>query len=423
MEIRRFYGRDFEATSKIVGDTWYAEQGSHSYWFGADELCTHLMKSDYGLVALEDDEVVGVLLLGSWREGDHDSQMQAVWRQQRTNIRVMMRALDIVDNEGMALVEEEDRLVDEAAATLGTEGVATMPLLIVAPAARGHGVAKKLLREGLAWMESHGARELRLATSDDCDWNIYDRWGMRRVKTSEHPAGSGYGVYVYQGKPDLDTVHEDCDRKDKGMSDKTTFDVSSMSWTREPAQWEVTDAGLSITTEPGTDLWQRTYYHFRNDNAPALQLETDEKFFSFVVRTDFSGAHHRFDQCGVVIYLDSENWIKGSVEYEDGVIQHLGSVVTNHGWSDWATTEIPADTRQMWYRLSRREDDYRIDCSADGKAWHQMRVCHLHEGAGTIRVGVYACSPEDSSFTAHFTDLQMGPCAWQAHDGQQPDEE
>ena len=423
MEIRRFYGRDFEATSKIVGDTWYAEQGPHSYWFGADELCTHLMKSDYGLVALEDDEVVGVLLLGSWREGDHDSQMQAVWRQQRTNIRVMMRALGISDNAGMALVEEENPLVDEAAATLGTDGVATMPLLIVAPAARGRGVAKKLLREGLAWMESHGARELRLATSDDCDWKIYDRWGMRRVKTSEYPAGSGYGVYVYQGKPDLDTVHEDCDRKDKGMSDKTTFDVSSMSWTREPAQWEVTDAGLSITTEPGTDLWQRTYYHFRNDNAPALQLETDEKYFSFVVRTDFSGAHHRFDQCGVVIYLDSENWIKGSVEYEDGVIQHLGSVVTNHGWSDWATTEIPADTRQMWYRLSRREDDYRIDCSADGKAWHQMRVCHLHEGAGTIRVGVYACSPEDSSFTAHFTDLQMGPCAWQAHDGQQPDEE
>ncbi len=26
---------------------------------------------------------------------------------------------------------------------------------------------------------------------------------------------------------------------------------------------------------------QRTYYHFRNDNAPVLQMETEEKFFSF----------------------------------------------------------------------------------------------------------------------------------------------
>ena len=200
------------------------------------------------------------------------------------------------------------------------------------------------------------------------------------------------------------------------------LDAATMEWTREPREWSASDAAITITTEPGTDLWQRTYYHFRNDNAPVLQLTTDERSFSLVVRTDFSGAHHRFDQCGVAMYLDSDNWIKGSVEYEDGVIQHLGSVVTNRGYSDWATTEIPADVREMWYRLSRREDDYRIDCSEDGTSWHQMRVCHLYEGAGTVRVGIYACSPEDSSFTAKFTDLELGPCAWEAHDGQQPDE-
>ena len=200
-------------------------------------------------------------------------------------------------------------------------------------------------------------------------------------------------------------------------------DISRLEWTREPKQWCVHDDGsIEITTEPGTDLWQRTYYHFRNDNAPVLQLTTNKRFFSFVVRTDFTGAHHRFDQCGVVLYLDSDNWIKGSVEYEDGIIQHLGSVVTNRGFSDWATTEIPANVRTMWYRLSRREDDYRIDCSNDGVTWHQMRVSHLHEGAGTVRVGIYACSPENSSFTARFDHLEFGPCAWAAHDGQQPDE-
>ena len=36
---------------------------------------------------------------------------------------------------------------------------------------------------------------------------------------------------------------------------------------------------MEIITEPHTDLWQRTYYHFRNDNAPALQLKTKEKIF------------------------------------------------------------------------------------------------------------------------------------------------
>ena len=34
-------------------------------------------------------------------------------------------------------------------------------------------------------------------------------------------------------------------------------------WTREPKQYSITDETIRIKTEPHTDLWQRTYYHFR----------------------------------------------------------------------------------------------------------------------------------------------------------------
>lgn len=199
------------------------------------------------------------------------------------------------------------------------------------------------------------------------------------------------------------------------------MNTEKMNWTRQPLEYTVTPQHIEITTKPHTDLWQRTYYHFRNDNAPVLQMHTDEKFFSFIVKTDFTQSRHRFDQCGVVMYLDSENWLKASVEYENETFQHLGSVVTNHGYSDWATTAIPASVKTMWYRFSRREDDYCIECSQDGKEFTQMRVCHMWEGAGEISFGIYACSPEDSSFKAVFTDLEITPCAWKAHDGQQPD--
>ena len=198
--------------------------------------------------------------------------------------------------------------------------------------------------------------------------------------------------------------------------------AEQMKWTREPSRCRIEPDRVEIVTEPHTDLWQRTYYHFRNDSAPVLQAETEEKFFSFLVKTDFRESHHRFDQCGIVMYLDAENWLKASVEYENAEFQHLGSVVTNHGYSDWATQEIPAETTEIWFRLSRRQDDYRVECSRDGVRFAQMRVCHLWEGAGKIRFGVYACSPEDSSFTAVLTDLHLGPCQWMAHDGQQPDE-
>jgi len=200
------------------------------------------------------------------------------------------------------------------------------------------------------------------------------------------------------------------------------MDLKQFKWTGDPASFEIAGDKIYITTAPHTDLWQRTYYHFRNDNAPVLQMETEEKYFSFSVKTSFRESHHRFDQCGIVMYLDSDNWLKGSIEYENEEFQHLGSVVTNRGWSDWATTEIPADIKEMWYRLSRRDDDYRIECSEDGSRWKQMRICHMHEGAGKVRFGIYACSPEDSSFTAIFSDFRLTECAWKAHDGQQPDE-
>lgn len=199
------------------------------------------------------------------------------------------------------------------------------------------------------------------------------------------------------------------------------MDFSTFEWTRTPAACNIESGKIEVTTKPFTDLWQRTYYHFRNDNAPVFQTETDEKYFSFTVKTDFNESHHRFDQCGIVMYLDSENWLKASVEYENEKFQHLGSVVTNCGYSDWATTAIPAGIKEMWYRFSRREDDYCIECSKDGKEFSQMRICHMSRGGGKIKFGIYACSPEDSSFKAVFSDFELTECKWQAHNCQQPD--
>ena len=200
------------------------------------------------------------------------------------------------------------------------------------------------------------------------------------------------------------------------------FDVNKLKWIREPKNYNISQEKIEIITEPHTDLWQRTYYHFRNDNAPVLQMETEEKYFSFSVKTEFE-SKNRFDQCGVVMYLDSENWLKGSIEFENERFQHLGSVVTNNGYSDWATTEIDSSIKSMWYRLSRRDDDFCIECSDDGVKYKQMRICHMFNSKNKIQFGIYACSPENSSFKATFTNMEITECKWLAHDGQQPDEE
>lgn len=192
------------------------------------------------------------------------------------------------------------------------------------------------------------------------------------------------------------------------------FCTANLKWIREPKQYSIEQNRIKIVTEPHTDLWQKTYYGFQNDNAPVLQMTTKQEYFSFVVKTKFE-SKKRFDQCGIIMYLDSENWLKASIEYENEQYQRLGSVVTNCGYSDWATTDIDAAVKTMWYRFSRRKSDYCIECSQDGIYFKQMRICHMCKGNAEIQFGIYACSPEQSSFEAVFSDMEITDCKWLEH--------
>ncbi len=200
------------------------------------------------------------------------------------------------------------------------------------------------------------------------------------------------------------------------------FDTNALKWTNEPKEYYISDEKIEIKTQPNTDLWQRTYYKFRNDNAPVLQAQTAEKEFSFTVKVQFDSKNN-FDQAGIAVYLNSENWIKASVEYGDKETAFLGAVVTNSGYSDWSTTRISADIKTMWFRLSRRGSDFCVENSLDGENFEHIRICHMFNVGENVSFGVYACSPEDGKFTATFTNFEMTQCKWPLHTGQQPDED
>ena len=53
--------------------------------------------------------------------------------------------------------------------------------------------------------------------------------------------------------------------------DKLTFSGKDWKWTRSPQKFLADNDKIEIVTAPHTDLWQRTYYHFRNDSAPLLR--------------------------------------------------------------------------------------------------------------------------------------------------------
>jgi hypothetical protein len=190
------------------------------------------------------------------------------------------------------------------------------------------------------------------------------------------------------------------------------IDFQQYEWNNKPEKYTVGEDRVLIATEPGTDFWQRTYYGFRNDNGHIFAFKTQKHEFSYSISTKFV-PKRLFDQCGVIVYQDQDNWFKGSIEFHTPAFSRLGSVVTNLGFSDWATTDIhPANEISMRYRLSRRGSDFCLENSQDGRQYEQMRIFHLHKGGSEIRVGIYACSPLDSSFIADFSDFGFGECQW-----------
>eukprot|EP00768_Dysnectes_brevis_P008114 gnl/Dysnectes_brevis/7168_a11765_409.p1 GENE.gnl/Dysnectes_brevis/7168_a11765_409~~gnl/Dysnectes_brevis/7168_a11765_409.p1 ORF type:complete len:200 (+),score=14.37 gnl/Dysnectes_brevis/7168_a11765_409:74-673(+) len=189
------------------------------------------------------------------------------------------------------------------------------------------------------------------------------------------------------------------------------------TWVNKPLKSEISDDRISITTEKDTDFWQNTYYHFQHTNAPALLYTVkDMPFFSLTVRVT-SNPLKRFDQAGLIIFMDQQNWFKASTEYETPSLARMGSVVTTHGYSDWASCEIPGTPVHQIYRLSRRGSDFLLEVAKEGEPLRQLRIFHMHglKPDEDVKIGVYACSPMDSSFEAVFDQFELGECLWEEH--------
>jgi regulation of enolase protein 1 (concanavalin A-like superfamily) len=190
-----------------------------------------------------------------------------------------------------------------------------------------------------------------------------------------------------------------------------TFSAASfdprLTWFNEPAVYRVEAAGLTIEPSAGSDLWQRTHYGFTPDSAHALGLEVNH---DFVLETEVQFApQHQYDQAGLLVRISKDCWLKTSIEFEGEHPSRLGSVVTNAGWSDWATQDIAGNVRNARYRITRHAGDYLVEHSNDGSSWTQIRLAHLHEDDGMrgIFAGVYACSPKAAGYRATFRSLRI----------------
>ena len=184
-------------------------------------------------------------------------------------------------------------------------------------------------------------------------------------------------------------------------------------WLNEPDTYHFGN-GLELLTEAETDFWQNTHYGFQRDNGHCLFTNCSGDFtaLTHVVFEPKS----QYDQCGIMVRFDQNNWIKVATEYENDEISRLGSVVTDLGFSDWATQDVPSDLTEMWYRVSRQGSDFLIEHADDGSAWQQMRLTHLHAGAELAGVGLFACSPIGSHLRCRFSQFRVTENQWRQHE-------
>jgi uncharacterized protein len=186
-----------------------------------------------------------------------------------------------------------------------------------------------------------------------------------------------------------------------------------LHWFNPPAAFTCGN-GLEIFTKPQTDFWQGTHYGFRRDDGHCL-LATVGGDFRLTTRVRFS-PRVQYDQCGLMVRLDSRNWIKVSTEFENEQISRQGSVVTNLGYSDWATRDISSELREWSYRIHKNGADFLLESSPDDSTWSQIRIAHLHAEFETLEVGLYACSPIGQDFHCVFSYLTIEENDWGYHD-------
>jgi len=81
-----------------------------------------------------------------------------------------------------------------------------------------------------------------------------------------------------------------------------------MTWFHEPAHWNLGHGKLTVAAEPKTDFWQKTHYGYSPDNG---HFYYEEHGGDFVATVKISGTFkERYDQAGLMIRIDSLNWIK-----------------------------------------------------------------------------------------------------------------
>ena len=182
----------------------------------------------------------------------------------------------------------------------------------------------------------------------------------------------------------------------------TAQTLERMQWFNEPESWEIKDGTLTMDVTPHSDFWRISHYGFTVDDGPVLYTLCGGEF---EVKVKISGDYvTRFDQAGLMIRIDRENYVKAGIEYVDGKY-NLSAVVT-HNTSDWSVIKLDRPVPFVWIKAVRCLDAVEIFYSFDDKEYTMMRNCWIEDNT-PVMVGMMAACPDGEGFKARFEHFQI----------------
>lgn len=178
--------------------------------------------------------------------------------------------------------------------------------------------------------------------------------------------------------------------------------LESMQWFNEPESWSIKNNKLTMQVTPQSDYWRISHYGFTVDDAPFLYTTRGGEF---EVKVKIAGDYKvRFDQAGLMLRTDKENYIKAGIEFVDGKY-NISCVVTHHT-SDWSVITLDKSIDYIWIKAVRRLDAVEIFYSFDDKNYVMMRNCHLADNT-PVMVGMMAACPDGNGFEARFEGFKI----------------
>jgi regulation of enolase protein 1 (concanavalin A-like superfamily) len=178
--------------------------------------------------------------------------------------------------------------------------------------------------------------------------------------------------------------------------------IAQMVWMNEPESEKRSGDRLIVRSRSKTDFWRKTFYGYITDNGHFFYLAASGDF-TFQARVNGQYAA-LYDQAGLMVRVDAENWMKCGTEFFDG--RRHASVVFTRDFSDWSTMPDLSETAAIWWRVVRKKDSIETSCSVDGKNFTSVRQGYFVPGA-KVRVGIMCAAPEGPGFEASFSDLKL----------------